>query len=180
MEKIKKFVVNLASLQGSAHYIAVGVASGVFVSVTPTIPFHTAIAVFVALILHGSKRAAMISVWFSNPVTIPVFYAGSYYTGVAALDIKHSNIEIVFNLLHTLESHITLSEKMDSILLFLKAELPLFYAMMIGGLILAVVPGVASYFITFYSVKKFRQSKKADNQDSHDLTDKESKNDLSV
>ena len=75
-EKIQHLITRFKQLNGDPHYVALGMAIGVFISVTPTIPFHTVIALALAFILRGSKAAAAIGVWFSNPVTIPFFLQG--------------------------------------------------------------------------------------------------------
>ena len=47
---IREFIQRAKTLQGDPHYIAMGMAVGVFVSLTPTVPFHTVIAIFLAFI----------------------------------------------------------------------------------------------------------------------------------
>ena len=78
---IRAFIANAKTLQGDPHYVAVGMAIGVFIGITPTIPLHTVIAVALAFVLRGSKPAAIIGVWFANPITIPLFYWASYEIG---------------------------------------------------------------------------------------------------
>ena len=162
MKKFRDFLIKLATLDGSEHNIALGVATGIFIAVTPTIPFHTVFAVALAVILRGSKRAAIISVWFSNPLTIPIFYAGSYYAGTLLMGIEHSNIQLIYDLLKTLQSDININAKMDAIIIFFKAELPVFYAMLIGGAVLGIMPAIGSYFLTKSWVRKFRNKGKND------------------
>ena len=87
-EKVREFVKTFKTLQGDPHYIAVGMSIGVFVSITPTIPFHTAIAVALAFIFNGSKPAAVIGVWFCNPITVPFFYIGSYKIGMVIFNMS--------------------------------------------------------------------------------------------
>ncbi|MFV9645388.1 MAG: DUF2062 domain-containing protein, partial [Desulfobacterales bacterium] len=84
-EKIRQVIIRFKQLNGDPHYVALGMSIGVFISVTPTIPFHTVIALALAFILRGSKAAAAIGVWFSNPITIPLFYKGSYDLGISIL-----------------------------------------------------------------------------------------------
>ena len=60
-------------------------AIGIFVSMTPFFPFHTAIAVSIAVVLRGSKRAAAVGVWLSNPLTIPLCYYVIYKMGMFIL-----------------------------------------------------------------------------------------------
>ncbi|MEW6672870.1 MAG: DUF2062 domain-containing protein [Thermodesulfobacteriota bacterium] len=118
-------------LRGDPHYIAVGMAIGVFVAITPTIPFHTAIALALAFILRGSKPAAVIAVWVSNPVTIPFFYLGSYKVGNFILG-----------------NSIPFDPKYESLAELAKLGLNATIALMVGGVILGIVPGIAAYFIT--------------------------------
>lgn len=129
--KIREFIHRFKQLNGDPHYVALGMAIGVFVSITPTIPFHTLIALAIAFVCRASKAAAAIGVWFSNPVTIPAFYYGSYKVGTLTLGISPP-----FN-----SGPIHFSELLD-------LGLELTAAMVIGGVIIAVVPSIAAYWIT--------------------------------
>jgi len=130
-EKIRQFITRFKQLNGDPHYVALGMAIGVFISVTPTIPFHTVIALALAFILRGSKAAAAIGVWFSNPITIPLFYKGSYDVGISILgNSAPFNIEY------------------ESILELLKLGTDITIAMITGGVVLGILPGIAAYFIT--------------------------------
>ena len=128
---IREFFERVKKLHGDPHYVAVGMAIGVFISITPTMPFHTVIAIALALVLRGSKAAAAIGVWFCNPITAPLFYLGSYKTGMfifghsAPFDIKY-----------------------ESVLELIKLGMDVTMAMIAGGIILGILPGIAAYFIT--------------------------------
>jgi hypothetical protein len=130
-QRLHDFIERAKKLQGDPHYIAVGMAVGVFVAITPTIPFHTAIALALAFMLRGSKAAAVIAVWVSNPVTIPVFYLGSYKVGNFILG-----------------NSIPFDPKYESLSELARLGLNATIAMMVGGVILGIVPGIAAYFIT--------------------------------
>ncbi|MCJ7615152.1 MAG: DUF2062 domain-containing protein [Desulfobacterales bacterium] len=143
-EKIRQFIIRFKELNGDPHYVALGMAIGVFISVTPTIPFHTAIALALAFILRGSKAAAAIGVWFSNPLTIPLFYKGSYDVGMYILgNSAPFNIEY------------------ESILELLKLGADVTIAMITGGVILGILPGILAYFITRRIFIKIRLRKKS-------------------
>ena len=139
---IRAFMGRAKKLQGDPHYVAMGMAIGVFVSITPTIPFHTVAAVALAFVLRGSKPAAAIGVWFSNPVTIPVFYLGSYKAGMFLLG-----------------KSIPFDAKYESISELLKLGLDVTVAMIVGGAILGILPGIAAYFITRTIFAKIRSRK---------------------
>jgi uncharacterized protein (DUF2062 family) len=128
---IREFVQRVKNLEGNPHYVAMGLAIGVFIGITPTIPFHTVLAVALAFILRGSKAAAALGVWFSNPITAPIFYWGSYKVG-----------------LYLLGNPAPFDVKYESILELLHLGMDVTFAMIAGGVILGVLPGIASYFIT--------------------------------
>lgn len=137
--RLKAFYIRIKSLQGDPHYVAIGMASGVFVAVTPTIPFHTILALAMAFVLKGSKPAAAIGAWFCNPLTIGPFYIGSYQIGMLLL-----GREITVDL-----ETVTLQE-----LLAMGTDVAI--AMVVGGALLGIVPAVLSYFITFHMFRKIR------------------------
>jgi len=131
-------------INGDPHYVALGMAIGVFISVTPTIPFHTVLALFLAFVIRGSKAAAVIGVWFSNPLTIPFFYKGSYDLGMSILG-----------------NSAPFSTEYESILELLKLGANVTIAMVTGGIILGILPGIAAYFITRRIFTKLRLRKKS-------------------
>ncbi len=143
-EKIRQLIIRFKELNGDPHYVALGMAIGVFISVTPTIPFHTVLALFLAFVLRGSKAAAAIGVWFSNPLTIPFFYKGSYDLGMSVLG-----------------NSAPFSTEYESILELLKLGANVTIAMVTGGIILGILPGIAAYFITRKIFIRLRLRKKA-------------------
>lgn len=139
---IHEFVKRVKKLPGDPHYIAMGMAIGVFISITPTMPFHTVIAVLLAFILRGSKAAAAIGVWFCNPLTAPLFYLGSYKTGM-----------FIFGKLAPFNI------KYESVLELIKLGMDATIAMIAGGIILGILPGIAAYFITRKIITTIRSRK---------------------
>ena len=146
----------IRTLEGDPHYVALGMAIGVFVGVTPTIPFHTVLAVAMALALRASKPAAAIGVWFANPITIPPLYIGCYKVGKLILGDTSSELTTVLTLMDTLESKIDFTDKLIALQQFLSHELQLAAAMLLGGMLLGIVPGVIAYFVTFRAFRAWR------------------------
>lgn len=128
---IREFVGRIKNLKGDPHYVAMGMAIGVFIGITPTMPFHTVLAVSLAFMFRGSKAAAALGVWFCNPVTAPIFYWGSYKVGM-----------------YLLGNPAPFDVKYESILELLNLGMDVTMAMITGGVILGILPGIASYFIT--------------------------------
>jgi uncharacterized protein len=144
--RIRGFIDRVKKLDGDPHYIAMGMAIGIFVGITPTMPFHTVLAVGLAFIFRGSKAAAALGVWCSNPFTAPLFYVGSYKVGIYLLGNR-----VPFNL------------KYESLLELAHLGINVTIALIAGGIFLGILPGVASYFITrkiFTTIRSKRALKK--------------------
>jgi uncharacterized protein (DUF2062 family) len=137
----QEFKRQLRELRGKPHKISLGVAIGVFIAITPTIPFHTVLAVALAALLRGSKLAAALGVWVSNPLTIPFFYYGSYRVGRFVLGYPQLVLPADYSLISLMKmgKHVTV-------------------AMLHGGVLLGILPGLLAYFLTykFTSSPRFR------------------------
>ncbi|MGD9006577.1 MAG: DUF2062 domain-containing protein [Desulfobacteraceae bacterium] len=143
-QRLNALYIKFKSLNGDPHYVAMGMAVGVFVAVTPTIPFHMAIAVALAFALKASKPAAVIGVWFSNPITVPPLYYGSYKLGMLMLGCSDGPDPPVLSLQELLKQGVDVT-----------------IAMIIGGAVLGIVPATASYFVTRYFFRKLRARRRA-------------------
>ena len=121
----------LRELRGKPHEIALGMAIGVFIGITPTIPLHTILAVSLALLVGGSKLAAALGVWVSNPLSIPFFYYGSYRIGQLVLGLPGINLPDDRSLL----AMASLGGKIVG-------------AMLLGGVILGIIPAIVAYVLT--------------------------------
>jgi uncharacterized protein (DUF2062 family) len=128
----QEFGRQLKELRGKPHEISLGMAIGVFIAITPTIPFHTVLAVSLAALLRGSKLAAALGVWVSNPLTIPFFYYGSYRLGRFVLGYPQLPLPDDYSLISLIKlgKHVTV-------------------AMLQGGVLLGILPGLLAYFLTY-------------------------------
>jgi uncharacterized protein (DUF2062 family) len=86
MNVIKKhsrnFYNRFISLKGEPGNIAMGMAIGVFIGVTPTVPFHTAMIIGIGVLFKQNITAGYLGSWLiSNPLTIPLFYFFQYELG---------------------------------------------------------------------------------------------------
>jgi uncharacterized protein (DUF2062 family) len=135
----QEFCRQLKELRGKPHEISLGMAIGVFIAITPTIPFHTVLAVALAALLRGSKLAAALGVWVSNPLTIPFFYYGSYRLGIFVLGYPHLVLPADYSVISLMKlgKHVTV-------------------AMLHGGVLLGILPGLLAYFLTY----KFTSSRR--------------------
>ena len=141
-DRFRTLSLKVKRQEGNPHFIALGFALGVFVSVTPTIPFHTVFAVGLAFLFKGSKAAAALGVWFSNPLTIPLFYFLSYRLGAFLFGVSFSDTHP-----HT-------------ILELMKMGLDLTLAMVAGGVLLGILPGIAAYFVMRRLIRRWQKKRK--------------------
>ena len=139
------FYERFISLKGEPAPIAAGLAIGVFVGVTPTIPFHTAIIVLLCLLFRQNITAAYLGSWIiSNPLTIPLFYLSQYELGRFLLGMERCRFELVD---YTLGSIATLGWKI---------LLPL----LTGGILMAPFFAVPAYFVTRRLIMSIRARSK--------------------
>jgi uncharacterized protein (DUF2062 family) len=139
IQRIRNWINRAKALHGDPHYISMGMAVGFFVAITPTIPFQTIIAVGLAFILKGSKAAAALATWISNPLTMPFFYYVSYKAGSMLFGISIPDKFVGGNITE-----------------IFKLGLDVATALIGGGIVVGVLPSVAAYFITRKLVSKFR------------------------
>jgi uncharacterized protein (DUF2062 family) len=118
-------------------------ALGVFIGITPTIPFHTVLALSLAPLLRVSPVAAFIGIQLGNPLIMPPIYILSYKLGQFLL---YGGKPLVF------------PETFN-----LKAWLNVLWqgglALQLGGVIIAMPPAIVAYFLTLWIVRRYRRHK---------------------
>lgn len=147
-QRISSFADRVKKLNGDPHYVAFGLAIGVFIAITPTIPFHTILAIALAILLKASKPAAILGVWISNPVTMVFLYIACYKAGHLFFGGSVHMLESVELLIEHLESDSNFSQKIDYFNEFIKTQIKTFMIMNAGGFILGIPSGLVTYFIT--------------------------------
>jgi uncharacterized protein (DUF2062 family) len=139
---IKYHWLKFRRLQGEPRSVALGAALGVFIGVTPTIPFHTALALSLAPLLRVSVIAAYMGIWISNPLTWVPQYIAAYEVG------KY--------LLFPGQQPLCLPDQADfSTFLCILWRGGL--ALQVGGLLLGLPTAIMTYFGTLWAVKRYRQ-----------------------
>lgn len=127
-------------LRGEPHAIAMGLALGFFVGLSPLMGLHSVIAVAMAALFKWSKIAAIIGVFITNPLTAPFVYPVTYTLGAAVLgnpvslgagglnlgDVLHSSPQVLANLF-------------------------------VGGGILGLAGGAASYVVAIRTIRRYRR-----------------------
>ena len=159
----KYYYLKFLRLQGDPHSLALGVAIGLFVGITPTIPLHTALIIILAWLLRGNFLAALIAATaISNPLTwLPQYYL-SWRLGNWLLPGHLSWIRIR-ELLELLTSGAGFKQ---SLALFGQLGLEAASVMLVGGVLLAIPFTCAGYILAF----KFFRALRNKRRDKHILT----------
>ncbi len=142
---VKRFYRRFISLKGNPEQVAIGLSIGVFVGVTPTIPFHTLIAFILALALKQNCTASVLGATaVANPLTIPFLYITEYHLGKYLLG---SNVkEVVFADYHMWD--------------ILNVGWSVAYPLLVGGIALAVISALPAYVIARRIVLVMRRKKR--------------------
>jgi len=132
-------------LQEDPRKLAWGMALGVFIAITPTIPFHMVGALALAALLRVSPVTAFLGIQICNPLTIPAIYLAAYKVGQFLL---YRGKPLVFPE--------TFSFKAWMDVLWQGGV-----ALQVGGVVLAIPPAIVSYFVTLWIVQRYRRRKAA-------------------
>jgi len=132
-------------LQEDPRKLAWGMALGVFIGITPTIPFHMVTALSLAALLRVSPVTAFIGIQIGNPLTIVPIYIASYKVGQFLL---YRGRPLVFTETFSFKAWIDVLWQGG-------------VALQVGGVVLAIPPAILSYFVTLWIVQRYRRRKAA-------------------
>ena len=154
----KYYYLRIKRLKGTPHSLALGAAIGVFIGLTPTMPFHTLLILILVFATRSSFIAGITVSWIvCNPLTyIPIYYfsvlVGNYVT---PYQLNWEKIQAVLNIFLSESSTFTNSSK---------ALLGIGYEAMIvlisGGFIFALPFGILSYYLALYSFNRLQQKRR--------------------
>lgn len=130
-------------IRGRPSEIALGLALGFFVAMSPFMGFHTAIAVPIAAVFKWNKISAAIGVWLSNPLTAPIVYSVTWFVGSNITGMK-----LAENLPHTLSFKASLA-------LVLKTP-AILWTLTLGGIVVGIPLAVVAYYVTFGLVQRYQ------------------------
>lgn len=132
-------------LQDDPRKIAGGMALGVFIAFTPTIPFHMVGALALAAVLRVSPVTAFLGIQICNPLTIPAIYLAAYKVGQFLL---YRGKPLVFPETFSFEAWMGVLWQGG-------------VALQVGGVVLATPPAIVAYFVTLWIVQRYRRRKAA-------------------
>lgn len=141
-KRLRYIYDHFISLRVEPKNIAFGMAIGIFIGVTPTIPFHTILIIICTFILKQNFTTAYLGSWLiMNPVTIPFFYVAQYSLGKFLLG--NTIAPVVFT---------------DySIYTIMETGWCVAYPLLLGGFLMAPVFAIPAYFITYKAVVAIRE-----------------------
>lgn len=163
------YYLKFLRLRGEPDYLAKGVALGVFIGITPTIPLHTVLILALAFPLRVSKISSLLAAFLvSNPLTFFAQYYFSWRLGNLLVpgSLSWARIDHVLGIIEEGAGFMEIIHQIAT--LGAKAIV----AMVLGGIVLALPFTVAGYFLSLNFFKKIgerrqlrRQSKtEADEQ----------------
>ncbi|EWY38583.1 hypothetical protein N825_12290 [Skermanella stibiiresistens SB22] len=135
----------ISRISGTPHWIAAGLACGAAVSCTPLPGGHFILGALAALVARGSVIAAVIGTAFGNPWTFPLLWLASYRIGLLLVtgtvpDEQPPPADFLSLFADTTRALLT-----GDVDLFVGRVWPVWYPMMVGSLVLAVVTWIAIY-----------------------------------
>ena len=151
---LHKAYVRFLKIRGQPKEIALGFALGIFIALTPSIGFQTAIAVFLATLLKWNKFSAAVGVWITNPVTAPVIYSITYFIGTKLFGIKKA-LALPENISFT--TTYVMLQKTPEIL----------WIMTVGGIIIGLPLAFLGYYLSYSAVRKYQEDIKGIKENVH-------------
>ena len=143
-------------LQGDPRKLALGTAIGVFVGMTPTMPFHTIIIVSLALLTKTSAMVGILVSWIvCNPFTcLPLYYSAMVIGNlITPGDLSWFRVK---NLLNSFTFHQDFLHSVEEIT---RLGLETIAVMLVGGVAQAIPFAILSYYLSLYFFKNLRKTK---------------------
>lgn len=146
-------------LQGSPRALAGGTAIGVFIGLTPTIPFHTLLIVFFSFLTRTSTVAGIIISWIiSNPLTyLPIYYLSALVGNhLTPYELNLTNVQ------NALEQTMAGGSLQNSLAILVVSGYEALVVMIVGGFCFALPFGILSYYLAlrfFIQIQKKRMNK---------------------
>ena len=161
---VRFYYLKFIRLRGEPRYLARGVALGVFIGITPTIPLHTVLILALAFILRTSKIPALLASWLvSNPLTIPAQYYFSWRIG-KLLFPGHLGWHRIKAVIHQIEEGSDFMAILNHIAALGAKAIA---AMVAGGCLLAIPFSVAGYFISLNIFRKIEARRRSRREDDN-------------
>lgn len=151
----------LLRVRATPHEIALGCAAGVFAACTPFLGAQMFLAVVLALLLRVSVPAALVGTFVGNPISWPAIWSASYIAGAwmlgqdpAAAADRLAESAIVLSATLSGPSQTSLDTAIVNLSPFLQP-------LLLGGVVIGLLAGAASYYPTLRAVRLFQRRRAA-------------------
>lgn len=155
---IRYYFLKFIRLRGNPRSLALGTAIGIFIGISPTIPFHTVGIIGVTILLRSSTIAGLLAgIAVCNPLTMVPQYYLCWYTGNFIFPGRLS-WERINDLLIT----VTTESFMDAMKVLGSLSFDAVLVMLTGGLIIGIPAAVIGYFLSlrfFIRIQEKRRQK---------------------
>lgn len=151
----------LLRVRATPHEIALGCAAGVFAACTPFLGAQMFLAVVLALLLRVSVPAAVVGTFIGNPISWPAIWTASYIAGAWMLG---QDPAVAAD--HLAESATVLSTTLTrsdppSLDVMIVNLSPFLQPLLLGGVVIGLLAGAASYYPTLRAVRLFQRRRAA-------------------
>lgn len=158
---VRYYYLKFLRLKGDPVILARGIAIGMFIGITPTIPLHTILSIAIAFILRASKIAALLAtIIVSNPLTFCLQYYLSWRIGhwLIRSDLTWETINT------TLQAITADTGFIETLHIVMQLGFKAIATLIVGGSILAIPFALTGYLLSlqfFRAVQKKRQARQA-------------------
>lgn len=157
-DKVKAFIVWLMMLNDTPHSIAMGVAVGFFVGVTPTMGVQMLIVALISMFVRLNRTAGCTLVWLTNPLTmLPVCFA-NYMVGTWLLRIQPRGRTFFVSEIQRAYAYEQWYERLWLMLkAFGRLSVDLAWPLWLGSVVVGIAGAVPLYFIVRKVVISYRR-----------------------
>ncbi|MGQ9812678.1 MAG: DUF2062 domain-containing protein [Dissulfurimicrobium sp.] len=156
VKTLRYYWFRLVRLKADPVVLARGVAIGVFVGLTPTIPLHTILITALCALLRGNIFAGIIANFLiSNPLTIFIHYYAAWKIGVLLTGnhVSWDEVQTIVQVAHS-------SGFLEALRRISRASWEILVTMLAGGVVFALPFGVAAYFFYLYAARQRNRMKR--------------------
>ncbi len=151
-KRLKRFFIyRVLHVDDTPHRIALGVAIGMFITWSPTIPCQMILTLTFSALLRANKFVGVPFVWISNPLTVVPIYYPNYWLGATLLGCRSIGWQELAALFRPDRGF---SEWMQA---WWTASGHILLPLWVGSVIVGLCVAVPSYFLTRWAVIRYRQ-----------------------
>lgn len=152
----KYYFTKFKRLRGTPRGLAGGTAIGVFIGLTPTIPLHTVLIVFLAFMTRTSVLAGIIVSWLvCNPLTyLPIYYFSALIGNhITPYEINLEKVQLL------LSEIISGGSLQNALTIIAGLGYEAMVVLIVGGIFLALPFTIASYYLALHFFMKLQKKR---------------------